>query len=74
MTPMTSAQTLTRLQAEANHVGSATDPRIVTVVLKIKGSFNPDTLHTALDTQYATVESDRDTFAQGGPYEFTITP
>jgi hypothetical protein len=72
--PMTSAQTLTALQAQSSQVGGATDPRVVTVVLKVKGTFDPDTLHSALDAQYGTVESDRDRFGDGGPYEFTITP
>lgn len=69
--PLTSAQTLTALQAQPNQTARPTQ---VVVLLEFDGvTFDPDTIYTALDGAYPTVASIDDALRQNH-YRFRITP
>lgn len=69
--PQDSAALNTQLGASATKAVAGSGP-IVTVTLKFKGvTYDPQDIYEALNAQYGTVTSDRDTQGQGA-LEFTI--
>jgi hypothetical protein len=73
--PLTAAKTKEAMEStKRNPKNKVKGRRVVSVVLIFEGvEFDPSGLYNALDTQYGTVATDKDTMGRNN-YEFRITP